>query len=219
MDRIIVVDKEYFDAADIYKEAACKVHDAAESFKKTIARMLDHKAIAGQTAHNMSVFIQEMALALKATFKEQFLLEALLCRNYVQKMDIADRLMLFSPTSKSVQNTSYFMPGEKQPPPGLIIMDKAAVMQCVEQLKNGPLQDIQSYTSRIEQISFAESMGRVKERNESILYGTLISLRTLTEVFNKFIAAIEFVVTTMQDTDSSIAEYISKSQSASGYKI
>jgi hypothetical protein len=71
----------------------------------------------------------------------------------------------------------------------------------------------------MEQISFAGSMDMVKERNESILYGTLISLRTLTEVFNKFIAAIEFVVTTMQDTDSSIAEYISKSQSASGYKI
>ena len=209
MIRTIVVDSEYLSAADSYNDAARRVHEATEFFKRNVMKLITIKAIQGKTAQNMSLFMREMTSVLRATFKEQVSYAASLCSEYVQKIDKADRSMSFNTSTKGVQSMSFVKPVETPYTEGLITLNKTVIMQYVEQLKDGPVNDIESYIGCIERISFAESMGAVKDQNENVQGKTIESLRALMEIFNTFITTIESIVSAMQDTDASIANSIS----------
>jgi hypothetical protein len=94
---------------------------------------------------------------------------------------------------------------------GLIIVNKVAIEQCVKQLKEEPVKDIAAYVERIERITFAESMGKVKDQNIIVQDKAVESLRALLAIFNAFITTIESVTAAMQDTDASIANSLLRS--------
>jgi len=212
-----VVDSEYLNAAESYKDAARKAHEATEYFKRTVVKLFFCRAITGKTAQNMILFNSEMSAALKATFKEQISLEASLCNEYLNRIDKADKSKSFSPSTKGVQSMSFYKAVETPYPEGVIRLDKAAVQQCVEQLKDGPVKDIESNIGLIERISFTESMGAVKDQNEIVRDKTVESLKALLGIFNVFIKTIESVAAAMQDTDLSIANAIKNTPFTPGF--
>jgi hypothetical protein len=208
MHIIIVVDTDYNGAEYQYNKAARKVHEAAESIKRNISNLLYSKAIAGKTAQNMSLFLREMTSVLRATFKEQILLETTLCREYLQKINEIDKSMSFNPSTKGIQEQFYWEAPETPQKDGIIIVDKASVEQCISQLKEGPVKEIEFYIGQVERINFDGSAGAVKDQNVIVREKTVASLKALQGIFNAFISTIENVVATMQDTDDFIAKGI-----------
>ena len=173
MLKTVVVDEEYLCAVQDYKKAADKVHEATENFKRRVLQMISCKAIAGKTATNMSLILSEMSSVLRATFKEQISFEATLCDEYVKKMNEADKSMSFNPSTKGVQSMYFFEAAEVPYNEGLIIYNKDVVQECISQLKEGPIKDIQDYYGRVTRISFNVSEGAVKDQN------MLVEVRTL----------------------------------------
>jgi chorismate mutase len=206
MRRTIVLDGEYLTAAESYSDAARKVYEATEFFKKSVAKLFSSKAIVGRTAHNMSLFLAGMTAVLRATLKEQVALASLLCGEYVKKIDEADKSKSFNQSTKGVQYLSFFKAAETPYNEDLVILDNAAVKQCVGQLKEGPLKDIEAYLMLAERITFTESIGAVKEKNETVRDKTVESLRALLSIFNAFITTIESVSLTMQETDAALGK-------------
>jgi type VII secretion effector (TIGR04197 family) len=209
MQRTIVVDSEYYDALDCYKETAAGIHASTELFKKSISKMIDNNSIAGQTAKNMISFLISMSTVLKATFKEQISLEATLCKEYLQKISEADTKLCFSPSDKNIQEMRYSEVAEASQKEGLIILNKGAVEQCISQLKEGPVKEIQDNLERVKRISFDKSEGAVKKQNVEVNTQTIASLNALLDIFNAFITAIESVAAAMTAVDTSIAKTVS----------
>ena len=208
MNKTIVIDEEYSSAAHDYAKIAGKIHDATEHFKKTVNNMIFKKAISGLAAHNMQLYLSEMSTTLKATFKEQVSLEATLCNEYLKKINEADKSMSFNQSTKGVQNMSFWEAPAILYPEGVIMLNKAAIQECIEQLKAGPVKDVQDYLGQVKHISFDESAGAVKEQNIVVRDKTAESLQALFKILSTFITALESIMATMQNTDESIAQKI-----------
>jgi chorismate mutase len=206
MRRTIVLDEEYLSAEASYSDAARKVYEATEFFKKSVAKLLNSRAIVGRTAHNMSLFLAGMTAVLRATFKEQVALASVLCGEYVKKIDEADKSKSFNQSTKGVQYVSFFRAAETPYNEDLVILDNAAVKQCVGQLKEGPLKDIEAYMMLAERITFTASIGAVKEKNETVRDKTVESLKSLLSIFSALITTIESVSLAMQETDAALGK-------------
>jgi len=202
MLRTIVVDSEYLVAAENYKEAGNRVHDAVEHFKRCVRLLVEKKAIAGKTATNMISFLAQMTTILRATFKEQTLYEAALCGEYLKQIDNIDRSKSYSKSTKGVQNMSFSSVSVLPYPTDMLIIDIPSINDCISQLKSGPIQDIRTYISRIKNISFSESAGPVKEQNIAVRDKAVSALMSLQTIFSVYIAAIEKAVNALHSADS-----------------
>jgi hypothetical protein len=200
------VDEEYLSAANDYKKTASKIHEATEFFKKRVIKMIETKAIAGKTATNMGLLLSEMSSALRSTFKEQISFEALLCDEYVRKINEADKSMSFNSSTKSVQSMPFSEAAGVPYKEGLIILNKDAIEECISQLKEGPIKDIQDYLEFVKRISFNESEGDVKDQNMLVRDKALTSIKALFELFQAFITTFENATAAMQDTDELITQ-------------
>ena len=205
MERTVVVDEEYQIVARSYEKMALKVNEATEYFKKNVMKILNSKAIVGKTAENMGLYLCEMTSVLRATFKEQISFEATLCKEYIQKMNTADKSKSFDQSTKEIKEMSFWEAPEKQYPEGMLIVDKTAVLAFIAQLKEGPVKDIEAHISSAGLICFDDSMGAVKDQNIAVRDKTLVSLKALLEIFNTFIDCIEGTVATMTEFDSFMA--------------
>jgi len=217
MLRTIVVDEEYSYAAKYYGDAANMTHKATENFKKVINRMFDINAITGLTAQRMNDFLIEMTSVLRATFKEQILLTASLCNEYLKKIDAADKSMSFNQSTKGVQYASFIAAANKSYTEGEIKVDKGEMLKCVSQLKEGPIKDIQDNIGNVGRISFDGSMGAVKDQNILVRDKTVESLQALLEIFNAFIDCIEGATTALIESDKTTARQLATGLLELGY--
>jgi hypothetical protein len=208
MQKTIIVDREYYDAAEFYKDAATSVHEATELFKKSIVKMIDNNSIVGHAAINMISFLTSMSTVLRAIFKEQITWEAVLCKEYVQKITEADTKMCFNPSGKDVQEMRPSDVAEVSQKEGQIIINKGAVDKCISQLKEGPIQRIQDNINLVRLIHLSKCEGIVKQQNMEVRAKTIESLNALLVFLNEFITAIESVTGAVIDADESIANAI-----------
>jgi hypothetical protein len=180
------------------------VHGAVEFFKKRLMDLILKKAIKGHTANNMITFMGMMTNTLRATFKEQISFESALCREYLEKIDKADKSKSFNPSTRGVKEAS-FKTYEAPPSDGIIMLENAAVQECMAELRSGPLLDIMNYIACVEHIALNESMGAVKDQNMVVRDSAVIFLRDLLEIFTAFMTSAENAMAALQEADASIA--------------